>query len=34
MTPGFWLRLQLHFEMQRTSQKLWERITEEVQPVA
>ncbi len=34
MTPGFWMRLQLNYEMQRASQKLGERITAEVQPAA
>ena len=34
MTPGFWMRLQLNYEMQRTRQKLWDRITKEVQPAA
>ena len=34
MTPGFWMRLQLNYEMQRTSQKLGQRIIAEVQPAA
>ncbi|MGB6221095.1 HigA family addiction module antitoxin [Haloferula sp.] len=34
MEEGFWMRLQLHFEMQRTRLDLGERIDAEVQPAA
>lgn len=34
MEEGFWMRLQLHYEMQRTRLELGERINAEVQPAA
>ncbi len=34
MEEGFWMRLQLHYEMQRTRNELGERIDKEVQPAA
>lgn len=34
MEEGFWMRLQLHYEMQRTRLELGERIRAEVQPAA
>ena len=34
MEEGFWMRLQLHYEMQRTRIELGERINAEVQPAA
>jgi addiction module HigA family antidote len=34
MEEGFWMRLQLHYEMQRARLELGERINAEVQPAA
>lgn len=34
MDPGFWMRLQLHFEIQRTQLELGEKIDAEVHPAA
>lgn len=34
MEEGFWMRLQLHYEMQRARIELGERIRSEVQPAA
>jgi plasmid maintenance system antidote protein VapI len=34
MEEGFWMRLQLHYEMQRVRIELGERIDREVQPAA
>ena len=34
MEPGFWMRLQLHYDMQRTRLELGERIDAEVKPAA
>ncbi|MEO8617315.1 MAG: HigA family addiction module antitoxin [Luteolibacter sp.] len=34
MEAGFWMRLQLHYEMQRTRIELGERIDAEVKPAA
>jgi antitoxin HigA-1 len=34
MEEGFWMRLQLHYEMQRARIDLGERIRSEVQPAA
>lgn len=34
MESGFWMRLQLHYEMQRASLELGKRIEAEVRPAA
>lgn len=34
MEPGFWMRLQLHYEMQRTRLDIGARIESEVHPAA
>ncbi len=34
MEPGFWMRLQLNYEMQRTRLELGKRIEAEVKPAA
>jgi addiction module HigA family antidote len=34
MEPGFWMRLQLHYEMQRTRLELGSKIDAEVKPAA
>lgn len=34
MEPGFWMRLQLHYEMQRVRLELGKRIEAEVKPAA
>jgi|694.fasta_scaffold18607_7 addiction module HigA family antidote len=34
MEPGFWMRLQLHYEMQRTRLEIGDKIESEVHPAA
>ena len=34
MEPGFWMRLQLNYEMQRAGPEIGKRIAAEVQPAA
>ncbi len=34
MEPGFWMRLQLHYEMQRAELEMGKRIAAEVKPAA